>query len=174
MNHVANICDKGPLTGTGARCIDVHVSADPQMRVYTTGNLSETTPMSNVSGPPYFVDAPIGGGLSVTPVSTATLKAELVASVGPFFWNRDTANRRVVLVGRDQTGRNAGITSPTQVGGWPVLSAGTPYPDVDRDGMADTWEAQNGLSPSNPNDRNGDLDGDGFTNLEEYLAVLAR
>lgn len=178
VNHVANICDKGPLTGSGARCIRVQVPAapaEPAMRIYTADNLSETIPMSNVTGPPYYIDAPINGGLSVPAGSTITLKAEIVANVGPFFWNRDSANRRVVYAGRDQTGRNAGVTSPSQVGGWPSLSTGfTPYPDADHDGQSDVWEAQNGLSASNPDDRNGDLDGDGYTNLEEFLAVLAR
>ena len=175
LNHVNNICDKGPLTGSGARCIQVSGSADTLMRIYTAGNLSETIPMSNVTGPPYYVDAPITGGLSVAAGSTTTLKAEIVAKVGPFFWNRDAANRRVVFAGRDQTGRNAGVTSPSQVGGWPSLASGfAPYPDADRDGQSDIWEAQNGLNARDPTDRNGDLDGDGYTNLEEFLAVLAR
>jgi pectate lyase len=46
--------------------------------------------------------------------------------------------------------------------------------DVDRDGMADAWEQQNGLNPSDANDRNGDRNGDGWTNLEEYINSLAR
>ena len=35
--------------------------------------------------------------------------------------------------------------------------------------MPDSWEKTNGLNANNPNDRNGDQDGDGYTNLEEYL-----
>ena len=176
VNHVGNICDKGPLTSSGARCIQVHVSADPpKMLVYTADNLSETTPMSNVTGPPYYVDAPINGGLSVSAGSTTNLKAEIVAKAGPFFWNWDAANRRVLFAGRDQKGRNSGVTSPSQVGGWPSLSAGfPPYPDADHDGQSDLWEAQNGLNASDPEDRNGDLDDDGYTNLEEFLALLAK
>ena len=44
--------------------------------------------------------------------------------------------------------------------------------DTDRDGMPDAWETANGLNPSNAADRNGDADGDGYTNLEEYLNSL--
>ncbi|QTA80018.1 REJ domain-containing protein [Desulfonema limicola] len=40
--------------------------------------------------------------------------------------------------------------------------------DADADGMADIWEAENGLDPLN-NDAQDDNDRDGFTNLEEYL-----
>jgi pectate lyase len=43
------------------------------------------------------------------------------------------------------------------------------YPDADADGMDDRWEASVGLSSSSASDRNGDLDSDGFTNLEEFL-----
>jgi hypothetical protein len=44
--------------------------------------------------------------------------------------------------------------------------------DVDEDGMADAWESDNGLNPADPDDRNADADGDGYTNLEEYLNAL--
>ena len=61
------------------------------------------------------------------------------------------------------------LNHPDDVGGWPTIADGTPYDDADADGMADSWEAAHGLSPSDPDDRNGDPDGDGYTNLEEYL-----
>ena len=38
--------------------------------------------------------------------------------------------------------------------------------------MPDAWEASHGLEPDDPDDRNGDRDGDGYTNLEEYLNSL--
>jgi hypothetical protein len=44
--------------------------------------------------------------------------------------------------------------------------------DTDRDGMPDAWETANGLDPNNAADRNADADGDGYTNLEEYLNSL--
>ena len=45
--------------------------------------------------------------------------------------------------------------------------------DTDLDGMPDEWETNNGLDMNDPEDRNGDLDNDGYTNLEEYLNELA-
>jgi hypothetical protein len=42
--------------------------------------------------------------------------------------------------------------------------------DNDHDGMADSWELTNGLNPFDPTDANGDLDGDGISNIQEYLA----
>ena len=46
--------------------------------------------------------------------------------------------------------------------------------DSDRDGMADTWELTNGLNPNDGSDHDGDIDGDGYTNVEEYVNDLAR
>ena len=42
--------------------------------------------------------------------------------------------------------------------------------DSDGDGMPDAWEKRYGLNPNDASDANADADGDGFTNLEEYLA----
>src|SRR6185436_20184522 len=42
--------------------------------------------------------------------------------------------------------------------------------DEDHDGLPDAWEALHGFSSFNPNDANLDSDGDGHTNLQEYLA----
>ena len=42
--------------------------------------------------------------------------------------------------------------------------------DTDGDGLADKIELAWGLDPQNAGDAAGDLDSDGFTNLEEYSA----
>ncbi len=42
--------------------------------------------------------------------------------------------------------------------------------DNDNDGIPDDWEIQHGLNPLANSDANGDLDGDGVSNLEEYKA----
>jgi len=45
--------------------------------------------------------------------------------------------------------------------------------DTDSDGMPDEWEQANGLNPDDPADGNGDMNNDGYTNLEDYLNSLA-
>ena len=42
--------------------------------------------------------------------------------------------------------------------------------DTDADGIPDEWEMEHGMDPNDGADANLDADGDGFTNLEEFLA----
>ena len=42
--------------------------------------------------------------------------------------------------------------------------------DADGDGLPDEWEKKYGLNANDASDANADLDKDGFTNLEEYVA----
>ena len=42
--------------------------------------------------------------------------------------------------------------------------------DADNDGVPDAWELKYGLNPNDPSDAKKDLDGDTFTNLEEFEA----
>lgn len=85
---------------------------------------------------------------------------------------RDTVDERVIADIVEQKGEI--IDSQNEVGGW------DPYPmqrrlpdwDRDRDGMADEWETARNLDPKNAEDRNGDADNNGYTNLEEYLNSL--
>ncbi len=41
--------------------------------------------------------------------------------------------------------------------------------DDDNDGMSDEWEIEHGLDPTDAKDADEDLDGDSFTNLEEFF-----
>lgn len=62
------------------------------------------------------------------------------------------------------------LTLPTNGPG--LVRGGPSLPDTDLDGIPDYWEDFFGLNKNNPDDRNGDDDGDGYTNLEEYLNCL--
>lgn len=60
------------------------------------------------------------------------------------------------------------ITDISQVGGYPEYK-GKAYKDTDGDGMPDWWEKKYGLNPKDASDANGDLSGDGYTNIEKYI-----
>ena len=85
---------------------------------------------------------------------------------------RDAVDERIVNEVKNGTGSI--INFETERGGWPVYKTATAKKDSDLDGMPDEWEKQKGLNPNNPDDRNGDLNKDGFTNLEEYLNGLVK
>ena len=88
---------------------------------------------------------------------------------------RDPIDKRIIDEVHSGTASygNAGIIdAQDDVGGWPVLNSSPVQMDTDQDGMPDEWENQNGLNPNDPEDRNGDENNDGYTNLEEYLNSL--
>jgi hypothetical protein len=71
--------------------------------------------------------------------------------------------------------RGATISDETSLGIANVVGeipGGTAAADGDRDGMPDAWETEAGLDLGDPADRNGDRNGDGWTNLEEYVNSL--
>ena len=85
---------------------------------------------------------------------------------------RDSIDVRIVNGVKDRSHRI--IDSETQVGGWPSLKSIEPPKDSDGDGMPDEWERQAKLNPASDADGNADRDGDGYSNLEEYLNSLVR
>lgn len=92
--------------------------------------------------------------------------ANLRDHVGASLPTRDSEDQRAVsdVDNLTQTYNNVSNT-------FPIINNGTPLPDTDNDGMPDFWEiAEYGdLSTGN----NDDTDGDGYTNLEEYLNQTA-
>ena len=111
------------------------------------------------------------GPVDVAPVApdpAPTAAAHILAAAGA--WPRDSADARIVESVRTRSGHH--IDSQEDVGGWPLLASGQAEPDRDGDGMPDAWERAHGFDPARA-DGNGDRDGDGFTNLEVWLAERA-
>ncbi|AUX28766.1 MULTISPECIES: polysaccharide lyase family 1 protein [Sorangium] len=89
--------------------------------------------------------------------------------------HRDEADRYVLDELASLGKRGATISNESSLGfanGVGALPGGSAPSDADRDGMPDAWERARDLDPANADDRNGDRDGDGYTNLEEYLSSL--
>ncbi len=55
----------------------------------------------------------------------------------------------------------------------PALTAGALPLDTDGDGIPDAWESAHGLNPKDAKDANLDLNGNGYSALEEWLHSLA-
>ncbi|HKE96672.1 MAG TPA: pectinesterase family protein, partial [Povalibacter sp.] len=83
---------------------------------------------------------------------------------------RDAVDLRIVQSVRDRSG--ALINSQKDVGGWPNLASLPAKVDTDHDGMPDEWERAHGLDRRRA-DGNEDANGDGYTNLDDYLNSLA-
>ncbi len=114
--------------------------------------------------------APLGVPAVVTQPAPEAYELVL-ARAGAILPVRDAVDMRIVTDVRARSG--AIIDSQWEVGGWPVYRPARPPVDSDRDGMPDAWEIARGLGPRNPADSAADRDGDGYTNIEEYLNGLA-
>jgi hypothetical protein len=89
-------------------------------------------------------------GLVVLP--NANVESWVLSNAGARPADRDAVDLRIVQEVRTKTGRI--IDSPSDVGGWPIL-------------------AQNRRALTTPANPNRDDDGDGYTNLEEWLHQMA-
>ncbi len=103
--------------------------------------------------------------------TAAQAQQAVLASAGASKW-RDPVDRRVVESVRRRSGKI--INSQKEVGGWPELPRGKPWTDSDGDGMPDAWERANGLDPKSATDGSADRNGDGITNVEDWLNSLVR
>ena len=85
---------------------------------------------------------------------------------------RDSIDTRIIDEVRTGTAAMAGTGSSRlrvmSVVGRNSKSGSAPA-DTDNDGMPDDWEAKHGLDANNASDHSLDKDGDGYTNVEEYL-----
>jgi hypothetical protein len=184
VNFVANRFRAGPRTNHPTlplHALDAMPVPDGSGRfaLYVAGNLDDlhrpdpTLPEAVAVDPAdrgWLVDTPFAAP-PVPTTSAGQAYEEVLMQAGATLPARDPVDVRIVAEVRARSGTI--IDHPDQVGGWPRLARGTPPADRDRDGMADDWERVRGLDPTDPEDRNGDLDGDGYTNLEAYLNQLA-
>ncbi len=135
-----------------------------------TGSAIQTAAFAQT---PYF-------GVTAT---AATAYSQVLDFAGAAWWSRAPIDQRIINETRTGTGKivawaddpfNASATEGTE---WRAMRATTVTTrpsgfDTDGDGMPDAWETMHGLNPGVA-DNNGDFDGDGYTNLEEYINEIA-
>lgn len=177
-SHAAyNFVDNYYLTGPQSKKPIAFDERNPIARAWFAGNAMNgkipADPWSLVSG---RVDSGyrLAGPLAVGPVARdpAPRAYERVLAGAGASLVRDSVDERVVESVRARGGRH--IDSQSEVGGWPELAPGSPWVDGDGDGMPDSWETRHRLDPRDPADGNSDRDGDGYTELEEWLNSLVQ
>jgi hypothetical protein len=182
VNWIGNYYKKGP-DSTSNTHLKVSVTGGSSTgHAYVSGNIgpsraSNSLPETNgVSGTSFMVSTPVDAPV-VTTTDAFTAYNQLLAAGGAgnsrgldcngnWFNRRDSIDDRVANEVKTGTGKI--IDDPSQVGGWITIDSGTGCVDSDKDGMSDSWETAQGLNP-NSSDASQDKDGDGYTNIEEYI-----
>ena len=193
-NWINNYYKYGPATSEKVRD-RIFLQKDPRGKMFAAGNFVWGFPEVSANNWKGGIDfAPDGEATEATlrvrepydvaPVATqpAEQAYELVLANVGCSRSRDAVDLRIVQevrTGTAQFGETYGgggkglIDSQRTVGGWPELRSLPASVDADHDGMPDEWEKSNRLDASNPADGAADADGDGYTNVEEYLNSLA-
>jgi len=94
-----------------------------------------------------------------------------LACDGGWVARSDAADRRVIGDARNGTGPAKPPENESVLGGFPSLDGGQACSDGDGDGMPDAFESRFGFDPDDPFDAARDADGDGYSNIEEYINV---
>ena len=169
-----NFVDNTYLTGPNTRAPLIFAEGNTDAKAFFGGNTINGTPQSSaqdrVKGatrPGYFQRGPVK--LMVNSDSASSSFRKILAYAGDSLF-KDSVDERIVADVRNHTGRL--IDSQDDVGGWPVLAAGTPWRDNDGDGIPNDWERKHGLNPRDPSD-GARVTSDGYTNLEHWLNELA-
>lgn len=192
INYIGNYARKGPSSNDSAwEVLHYASSYTPGSYVYMNGNrglndsLQGVTEWRAAAGWRYSLQDEVWRKLvpwdmSSTPLN-ATIPAsanwanEMVQAVGATVPVRDKVDQRAIddFLASEVTPQGSYLSDVSYPADFPVFATPPPPQDLDNDGMADTWELANGLN-SSINDSAGDKDGDGYTNIEEYLHFLAR
>ncbi len=106
------------------------------------------------------------------------LEVALPPLVGATLPKRDAVDARIISELESRSGKMPNCVAKADrpgearcdnnVGGWPRLADGTAPADDDNDGMPNDWEIEFGFNP-NVADGAADANGDGYTNLEQYI-----
>ena len=148
--------------------IDGNVMVDTAGKVHRSGIVridSDDVPLDSA-----LVEAPVEFAPVLTESAEETYERVLDAA-GATLPRRDAHDVRVVGEVRsgETTYGNGIISRQTDVGGWPELRSTDPPEDADADGMPDAWERPFTAAGDLSLEGAQDADGDGYTNVEEYL-----
>jgi len=178
MNYIGNYIIAGSNTSSSNRTRAFRAYLPNNMHIYQQGNKIDSNLNSvrdgNDTGWNMFYGDFVKSPQLFTMPDVDTWSAEesyeiVLTQSGAYPWSRDSVDLRIVEDIQNNTGNI--IDSQEEVGSYQELEEnGRPADwDTDQDGMPDWWEDEHELDKSNPEDRNGDKNGNGYTNLEDYL-----
>ena len=161
LNLIGNVAKAGPDTPANA-----YLAQPGNAQLYAEDNVYE--PVFPVLSP-WSGHEPVDKPFPFPPVTTqphAEAYELVLARAGA--WPRDAMNVRTVR----EVHRGAGLLGNISD---PLMTSGPEPPvDTDQDGMSDEWERAHGLNPARAGYAVADADGDGYTNVEQYVNELAR
>jgi pectate lyase len=182
VNYVGNFYKPGPNTEVkyGIKAMN---AGTPGAGIFVQGNIgpqraSDDLPQINIIDPNsrQFAVPKFFSAKPVTTTTAAQAYDQVLAGAGAnlrldcdgtFVARRDAIDTRIVNEVRQGSGKI--IDDPSEVGGWLTIPSAAPCADSDHDGMSDAWEQKYGFDPADPLDGSKDANGDGYTNIEEFL-----
>ena len=126
-------------------------------------------PDGGVFNPANYQLSGLGKGTAATSPSTVSLIPTVGEPIYRLTWNSGHTNglQAILTTSNSLDIRGNALWSGSQ---FPLTTLPQPIIDTDNDGMPDTWESAAGLNPNVATDAATDKDGDGQSNLSEYLA----
>lgn len=166
----------GPSSGSSNKYFDQWTETD---HLYSTGNYTDDNRDGKLNG------RLITDYNGATPMQQPNLKCQapmnLEQAEDAFYAVmehagasrvRDSHDLRIIEQLASLGTKGAFIANEQDVGGIGTLAGADAPADSDGDGMPDEWEKANGTDPDKA-DANGDADGNGYTNIEDYVNSLA-
>ena len=166
----------GPSSGSSNKYFDQWTETD---HLYSTGNYTDDNRDGKLNG------RLITDYNGATPMQQPNLKCQAPMNLEPAedaFYAvmehagasrvRDSHDLRIIEQLASLGTKGAFIANEQDVGGIGTLAGADATADSDGDGMPDEWEKANGTDPDKA-DANGDADGNGYTNIEDYVNSLA-
>lgn len=166
----------GPSSGSSNKYFDQWTETD---HLYSTGNYTDDNRDGKLNG------RLITDYNGATPMQQPNLKCQAPMNLEPAedafhavmehagaSRVRDSHDLRIIEQLASLGTKGAFIANEQDVGGIGTLAGADAPADSDGDGMPDKWEKANGTDPDKA-DANGDADGNGYTNIEDYVNSLA-
>jgi len=174
VNAIGNVFDKGTTTGI-QKAVRINGLGDGT-KVYLEDNFSpdrtsSTQPERDIAaGSLKAITTSLAFAPSDASAMAATaVRDHVLTNVGARANGLDATDARII--NDVLTGRGGIITSQSEVGGYKAPTVRSTLADTDGDGIPDFYESLIGSDPTRF-DPHGDVDRDGYSNIENYINGL--